>query len=235
MPKASIFFLFAFFFYMAGCTSTQHLQSDSEFTSINSSAPPKRPDLHDLHSRFQQFKKGDTSSIYEIKLCADVPYDKNPSKVVYKKEPGHVFLIFSQSVSDDVSVSQVFGYYPVRPATVIFGKNVKSQVRDNSGRIYNAEISTKVSRELFFALLDSSIILAARKYNLNKFNCYDYGLGIFNRAASTQILPVQYVKFPFIWGRGGSPTGLYAQLKLLEENDSFWAPHIQFGLLKAPQ
>jgi hypothetical protein len=111
---------------------------------------------------------------------------------------------------------------------------VKSQVRSNSGRIYDAEISIKVSRELFFALLDSSIMLAGRKYNLNKFNCYDYGLGIFNRAASTQVIPIQYVKFPFIWGRGGSPTGLYSQLKLLKGKDSFWAPHIQFGQLKAP-
>ena len=163
-----------------------------------------------------------------------MPYDRNPSKVVHKREPGHVFLIFSQSLNPDVTVSLVFGYYPVRPATVIFGKNVKSEIRNNSARVYDADIATRVSAELFFALLDSSIALATRKYNLNKFNCYDYGLGIFNRAAGSQIIPIQYVRFPFIWGKGGSPTGLYSQLKLLHEKDSSWRTRIQFGQLKAP-
>ncbi len=198
------------------------------------SYPRNRTDLNQLRVSFERFTNSDTSSIFEIKLCADVPYDKNPSKVVHKKEPGHVFLIFSQSVSHNANVSRVFGYYPVRPATVIFGKNVKSQIRDNSGRVYDAEIAIRVSADLFFALLDSSLTLAVRKYNLNKFNCYDYGIGIFNQAAGIQVVPIQYVKFPFIWGRGGSPSGLYAQLKLLQERDSVWRPHIRFGRLKAP-
>jgi len=187
-----------------------------------------------LRASFARFNNNDTSSLYEIKLCADVPYDKNPSKVVHKREPGHVFLIFSQCLNHNAAVSHAFGYYPVRPATVIFGKNVRSEVRNNGGREYDAEIAVRVKADLFFALLDSSITLASRKYNLNKFNCYDFGIGIFNSAAGIEVIPIQYVKFPFIWGRGGSPTGLYSQLKLLQEKDPYWASHIQFGQFNAP-
>jgi hypothetical protein len=217
------------------CKSTQAYQSDPKYTTPSNAIPPKRTDLTELHKRFQQFRRGDSASIFEVRLCADVPNDKNPSKVLYKKEPGHVFLIFYQVSNSTDTISHVFGYYPWRPASVILGKNIKSQIRNNNGRIYDVHISRKLSEDLFFAVLDSSLLLARKKYNLNRFNCYDYGLKLFNMTAPDHAIPLQYVKFPFIWGRGGSPVGLYRDLKKMKESGDFWAPYIQFGCLIAPK
>jgi hypothetical protein len=216
-----------------GCANTRSQRAGTSPNPTHSSSFRNRNDLNELIAGFGKFTRDD-SSAYRIRLCADVPYDKNPAKVLYKKEPGHVFLVFLQVAKRD-TVSHVFGYYPVRPASVIFGKNVRSQIRNNAGRIYDAHISIQLGKDKFFSLLDSSIVFARKKYNLNRFNCYDYAVTVFNLGADSTVVPLKYVKYPFIWGKGGSPTGLYSQLKALSETDPFWAQYLQFGQLRAPE
>jgi len=226
--------LFLFFAALAGsnCATTRTSEDKGPVTVRY---PSKRTDLQQLSKAFSKFSVVDTNSLYTITLCADVPYNKNPRKVLYRKQPGHVFLVLEQVLDGSDTISHAFGFYPVRPASVMLFKNVRGEIRNNQGREYDTEMRLPVSASVFFALLDSSVILGMHKYNLNRYNCYDYGVQLFNMVAESHPLQIQYVKFPFIWGRGGSPTGLYRQFKLLKESDSFWSAHVRFGSFKAPQ
>jgi hypothetical protein len=225
--------LLVFAFLLCGCSSSHRIGQDDAPTSTARATPDKRrDDLVQFRASITQFKRGVFAS-YMIRLCADVPNDKNPKQVLYKNEPGHVFLIFQQFNETD-TISLAFGYYPKKPANVILFKNVKSELRNNRNRMYDCQFSRSVTEYNFFDVLDSAVVLAGKKYNLNHFNCYDYAVRVFNLSAGNYLIPVQYVKFPFIWGKGGSPTGLYRQLKALKDNDSTWSNHIEFGQLKAP-
>ena len=87
----------------------------------------------------------------------------------------------------------------------------------------------------FKYVLQRSQQLARKKYNLNKFNCYDYVIEIFNSLPGIEKLPVTHLKFPFIFGSGGTPCGLYRDLKRLKDEHSVWASNIQFGNFYAPR
>jgi hypothetical protein len=232
MPPSVRLFLFFAAFIGSNCATT-HTADDKGPVTVR--YPSKRTDLQQLSKAFSKFSMVDTNSSYTITLCADVPYNKNPAKVLYRKQPGHVFLIFEQVLNASDTIRHAFGFYPVRPASVVLFKNVRGEIRNNQGREYDTEMRLPVSTSVFFALLDSSVVLGMHKYNLNKYNCYDYSLHLFNMAAGTHPLQIQYVKFPFIWGKGGSPTGLYHQFTLLKESDSFCSAHIRFGAFKTPQ
>jgi hypothetical protein len=90
-----------------------------------------------------------------------------------------------------------------------------------------------VSRTQFDTILSRSVALASKRYHINKYNCYDYALLIFNSVVS-DTLPNVPVRFPFIFGKGGSPVSVYKDLKRLQSSGSAWAPHITFGKMRAP-
>lgn len=188
-----------------------------------------------LSQRFECFNPLSKAAVYTVRLCADVPDNDHPNRVYVNQETGHVFLIFEKrEPAADTAVAQVFGFYPRRPASCIVFKNVRCEILDNSKRDYDAEVSKEVNAEDFQLLLQKAEQLAQKKYNLNRFNCYDYALAIFNSLPGIEPLPVTRVKFPLIFGRGGSPCGLYKDLKKLKASASVWAPYIEFGALKAP-
>ena len=171
---------------------------------------------------------------YAVTLCADLPDNNNPECVYKKKEPGHVFLILRKhelSTGNILAIS--FGFYPRVPVTCLF-KKVRSKIMDNSGREYNASIEKTLTKEEFELVIEKCKELSKRKYNLKKFNCYEYALGVFNSLPGIEKLPVSDVKFPFILGRGGSPAGLYRDFKKLVSAGSPWAPFIRFGLFRSP-
>jgi hypothetical protein len=171
---------------------------------------------------------------YAVTLCADLPDNNNPQCVYKKKAPGHVFLILTKHellTGNILTIS--FGFYPRVPVTCLF-KKVRSKIMDNSNREYNASIEKKLTKEEFELLIEKCKELAKRKYNLKKFNCYEYALVVFNSLPGIEKLPVSNVKFPFILGRGGSPAGLYRDFKKLVLTGSPWAPFIRFGLFKSP-
>jgi hypothetical protein len=236
MPKTPLVLIVLAFVLFECCTTTRTQLGEGTAPASSYNRYKRRPDLKGLHERFQNFHRTDTGASYVIKLCADVPYDKNPARVAYRNRPGHVFLVFSQYSQHHDTVNQAFGYYPIQEASVVIFKTIRSKIQDNGGREYNAHIACAVQADKFFSLLDSALHLAKKKYNLNRFNCYDYGIHLFNMAVGAGTpLTLRYVKFPFIWGRGGSPTGLYAQLQVIKQTDSAWADRITFGQLKAPQ
>ena len=186
-----------------------------------------------LPQRLASFNPLQPEAEYSISLCADIPDNDRPDKVYVKKETGHVFLILQKSIPGK-AIAQVFGFYPVRPVSSILFKNVRCEILDNGKREYNASVTKKLSATEFAALLQKAKALTNRKYNINRFNCYDYAVEVFNSLPGIEKLPVTHVKFPFIFGRGGSPCGLYRDLEKLKAAGSVWAPAIQFGVFKAP-
>ena len=206
------------------------------FDSNFSNAERPLPASVRLARAFECFSPVDETASYSVSICADIPNDKDPDRIYYKKQPGHVFLILQKtdSLAAIKSVSQVFGFYPRRPVTSIMFKTVRCDILDNSRRSYNAGLTRYVTATEFRIVLQKATELAKKKYNLNRYNCYDYAVEVFNALPGQPKLPLSHVKFPFIFGKGGSPCALYRDLEKLKANDSMLASLIQFGDLRAP-
>jgi len=188
-----------------------------------------------LPDYFSGFDLTADSADYLISLCANVPNSRKPHKVIYNQQTGHVFLILQQvkkTVTD--TIHKVFGFYPKRGLPALVFKSIKSNIKDNSLRWYNAGITKKINREDFGQVLHLAFQQSQKKYHINKYNCYDYAVLVFNAVAGNDTLPVTHVRFPFIFGKGGSPTGLYADLKQMKERGSNTVSEIRFGSFQAP-
>jgi len=187
-----------------------------------------------LQQRLQVFYPIENNAVYSVTVCADLPVNNNPACVFKKGEPGHVFLIlYKHNLLTGEVVTRSFGFYPRLPVSCLF-KKTRSKILDNSDPEYDASVEKELTPAEFELLLQKCMECSRKKYNLKKYNCYDYVLEVFNSIPGIEKLPVSYVKFPFIFGRGGSPCGLYRDLKNLVGTDSSWAPNIKFGEFKSP-
>jgi hypothetical protein len=210
---------------IAGARQAEHSKPPAAGTKV----------IRDLAERFAWFHEPARHEVYSITIAADIPDDKRPGKVYYKKEPGHVFIILEQKDTiSGHSKAQVWGFYPVRPVSSVFLRTVHCELNDNGKRKYDVRITRRLSADEFEVIKKQAIALAKKKYNLNKYNCYDYAIELFNSIPGVEKLPVTHVKFPFIFGRGGSPCGLYKDLQKLKTGNSGWAPAIEFGSFRAP-
>ncbi len=188
-----------------------------------------------INQRVLCFGAIDPFSSYWITLCADLPDNNKPARIHVKDETGHVFLILTKVLSGDAdSIHQVFGFYPHRPASGIIFKNVRSQIIGNGTREYNISVSKKLSPEIFQLVLEQAVISSKHRYNLNKYNCYNYAVDVFNAIPGIEKIPISKVRFPFILGKGGSPCALYKDLIHLKENHSYWSDYIKTGIFLAP-
>lgn len=172
------------------------------------------------------------NATYSISLCADVPLNEKPQRVAHHQETGHVFLILSMQTIDSNFYHKVFGFYPKKGLPTLLFKSIRSVIKDNSQREYNAAIEKQLTRAQFDSVIDLSIKLSEKIYHINKYNCYDYALDIFNHVVPHIIVPSVHVKFPFPFGRGGSPAGLYTELLKLRQMDS--RAKILIGVYRAP-
>lgn len=206
-------------------TSKKKVAEHEEIESINIS----------VDKELRTFPPHHPGAIYSILLCADVPNNKKPYQVARHQQTGHVFLVMLMidTLNSDTA-SQSFGFYPKRGLPTLFFKTIRSVIKDNSLREHDVYISRKLERLDFEKALSLSINEAKRIYHINKYNCYDYALRIFNAVAGPDTLPVTHVRFPFIFGRGGSPVGLYKDLERLKNNGSALAGSIFFGKFIAP-
>lgn len=173
-------------------------------------------------------------TIYRMILCADVPDNNNPAKVYYKGEPGHVFIVL-ESI-DSISAyrqSFVWGFYPKKPVSCILFRKTKSLLVNNSNREYDASVSRNLTKDQFTFIMLKAVELAKRKYDINKYNCYNYAIEVFNSLPG-EMLPVSRIKFPFLLGRGGSPCGLYRDLREIKSGVSPLAACIKMEAGKAP-
>lgn len=173
------------------------------------------------------------NAVYSIRICADVPDDSRPMRIAKQQETGHVFVVLQQINGVDTT-NRVFGFYPKHGLQTLFFKRTRSVIKDNSYRQYDVAIWRDLTAAQFDTVVKRAVELSEKRYHMNRFNCYDYALGIFNSVAGVHALPVVHVRFPFIFGRGGSPCSVYKSFKQLIEAGSFWTHLISFGHQVAP-
>lgn len=171
---------------------------------------------------------------YRMSLCADVPDNKKPLRIARQQETGHVFIILQKIGAGNDTSNRVFGFYPKNGLQTLFFKRTKSVIKDNSLREYDVEISRELTAAQFDTVMSRAIALGTKRYHMNRFNCYDYAMGIFNSVAGEHPLPVVHVRFPFIFGRGGSPCSVYKSFRQLIDTSSVWRSSIVFDELVAP-
>jgi len=188
----------------------------------------------DIGEELRVFNDGiKTGARYLVSLCADVPNNKKPLQVAHRQECGHVFLIL-QKIHDCDTLSEVFGFYPKSGMSVLFFKRNKSRIKDNSRRDYDVQLTKELTAEGFDTLLSRSVLQASHVYHINKFNCYDYAVDVFDSIAGQDSIPRSRIRYPLFLGKGGSPCCIYKDLKKLKESNSVWAPNIRFGEFTAP-
>ena len=188
-----------------------------------------------IDKELQCFNKEITDARYMISLCADVPFNKKPYKVAHNQQTGHVFLVLQKiNPQNKDTISQVFGFYPKKGLPTLFFKTIKSVIKDNSRREHDVSITRELTEEEFNRAVENSVAFSKNIYHINKYNCYEYALFIFNAVAGTDTVPLTHVRFPFIFGWGGSPVGLYKDLEKIKQNGSSLAEGIQFGNFLAP-
>ena len=198
------------------------------------SDPEKYPAMNvEVETYLRALRDSGEAVSYRLKLCADVPDNRHPLKVAYQQESGHVFLILQKILPGADTLNKVFGFYPKKGLPTLFFKTISSRIKDNSYREYDVDVSVDITASQFDTVLAIAVYQSLRKYHINRFNCYDYALNIFNAVAGDSTLPVVYVRFPFIFGRGGSPCSVYKGLSRLR-NSAFWGPRIRFGQFRAP-
>lgn len=212
-------------------------QSSLSATTDNTAAKTKKKTASELlANRFLSFSPDVPGSYYSIMLCADLPDNNRPARIHVRDETGHVFIVLSKCISGSAdTLRQVFGFYPRRPASCIVFKNVRSLILNNGNREYNVSVSKEITAEEFRLVSNTAVKLASKRYNLNKYNCYDYALEVFNSLPSIEKIPLHHMRFPMLLGRGGSPCCLYKDLMLMKNNNSAWAPYISFGIFVAPE
>lgn len=199
----------------------------------------KPVDHHGLIPEFARklntFSNASESVTYFLTLAADIPDNNNPGKVHFQKEPGHVFLILTKKDSlSGESQFMVWGFYPRRPVGSLFFKRVKSELRDNGNREYNISITCRLTADGLDSLKSAAVYLSGRKYNLNRFNCYDYAVNLFNTVQKQLNIPVSYMRFPILLGKGGTPCSLYKDIAELSPSALPAGFTIQTGIFHAP-
>ena len=234
--NSNLLILFCSIYYTTTPSSNISHRFNVNYSVVGMSTNNPNTNLN-LEERFHCFAPLNTNAVYTITICADIPDNGNANRVHVGQQPGHVFLILEKSdgITPWQSKVQVFGFYPQNQHSSLLAGDVSCKIVDNSKREYNASLSKKISSKQFQLLLEKSEHLARRKYNLHRFNCYDYVLEVFNSLPGIEKLPITHVKLPYFLGRAGSPCGLYHDLKNLKANESEWAPYIQFGTFNAPE
>src|SRR5687768_6079961 len=228
-PGIILHFILIFFFSLPGKSIAQQ--------KLNSTANEGyiEPVNIKIDKELQCFNKEVADAQYSISLCADVPYNKKPYKVAHNQQTGHVFLVLQKINSNNKdTISQVFGFYPKKGLPTLFFKTIKSVIKDNSRREHDVSITRQLTKEEFNRAVEKSVAFSKNIYHINKYNCYEYALFIFNAVAGKDTVPLTHVRFPFIFGWGGSPVGLYKDLEKIKQNGSYLAESIQFGNFLAP-
>lgn len=229
MKRKSRFLFFSFILFFS---STGVCQKRGPFKDPGFIITPSFPIL--LEKELTVFNNDNLDAAYRITLGADVPNNKKPMRLMYNQETGHVFLILQKinTITRD-TIHKVFGFYPHKQRlSIFFKREVRSTIKDNSGREHDIGLSRALTQEQFESVLKLAVLYSKKKYNLNNFNCYDYALNIFNSVAGTDTLPVMYRRFAF-FGKGGTPCTIYKYL-MQQQSNSAWSPYILTGNLKAP-
>jgi hypothetical protein len=113
---------------------------------------------------------------------------------------GHTFVGIEQN-----GITRYMGYYPLNGANqamIALGSNYPGQIRDNSGETYHVSISAPVSGTQLSGIL-TYINTHPSTYNLNSYNCSDFGIAVGNLAGMN--LPATTTSAMFNMFNGRSP------------------------------
>lgn len=232
------------FFQELSVATADHQQSFEKtiFSSGNSNSywynifPEKnynRRKHQQLIKAFQCFGQLENNATYSITLCADVPDNDFPLKPLKGDETGHVFVILTKRTAA-ASVSKSFGFYPRHILFTVFVHRSRSKIGDNDGRVYDIAITEEIDAQQFAKLLEYAIELSFRKYHIKKNNCYHYALALFN-FVSEEKLKTTHIRLPFLFGKGGSPCGLYDELMKMAKNNPSAVERITRGSFISPE
>lgn len=188
----------------------------------------------ELISRFSRFGNLSTGDSYSVALCADVPDNHRPYKPYYKSACGHVFITLTKISASNDTINASFGFYPLHADFSIFNFKVKSKIGDNNEREFDVKIEKKLTALEFTTVLETAVRSCIRKYHLKKYNCYDYGLEVFNTVMKEKLL-THHIRLPLWIGRGGSPCGLYKDLEKMKQDNKPNEAMIRFGSFKSPK
>ncbi len=111
---------------------------------------------------------------------------------------GHTFISISQNGN-----TSVFGFYPSTDDTTPQSPPEDSAIGEDSGHTFNVSISVTVPGNVLNSILQYAINYEGT-YDLDNYNCTDFGLGIGNLAGLN--LPDCYGSWPF--GGGSNPGAL---------------------------
>ncbi|MBS1664721.1 MAG: hypothetical protein JST68_26990 [Bacteroidetes bacterium] len=192
-------------------------------------------------------------AVYTVQLCVDLPVNSSPNMSMNFSggvNAGHTFLVISKSGGGE-SVTQAFGFYPgEEPSAWNPFSSLPSAIKDNGNKEINASIGMSINADQFEAIKAMSINLSSKSYELDKFNCTDYALTVFN---ATRAVPI--TMDPYILRQGGitvgngvssapvtvviasSPQKLYDKLATMKTGGSTEAANINLDLshnTKAP-
>jgi hypothetical protein len=236
-------FLFFIFLQELSASTAAHQPSFVKFifgkenNTYHFSISPKnnynRCKQQQLIKAFQCFGDLDNTATYSITLCADVPDNDSPLKPLKGDETGHVFVILTKRTAS-TTVSRSFGFYPKHMLFTVFVHRSRSKIADNGGRVYDIAITEKIDAQQFAQLLEYAIELSYLKYHLKKNNCYHYALALFNFVSEVK-LKTKHIRLPFLFGKGGSPCGLYSELMKMKKNNPSAVQQIIHGSFTSPE
>jgi hypothetical protein len=179
----------------------------------------------DLTKRFNCFNSVPTnaSTSYSVTLYADIPDNNDPEQLVAGDgSPGHAFVTLTKT-NGTSSVSQTFGFYPLKKGKSVGFHGVESKIVDNGGDEYNASITmTNVSLIDFNAAMNLALSNSTLLYDLNDYNCTDYAVGVFNQVMpfNNQLnVPVYITGFGVTYKT--TPNKLYKTLKQMKQSGEF--------------
>ncbi len=136
----------------------------------------------------------DLGATYSIKICAQLPIDNDPSKILNDLATGHAFLTATKT-NGSLSMTQNFGFYPESGIKSLNLSPVPSKIGDNDFTKYNASLTISATYDEFSTFMQTAINLSTRSYDLNNYNCTNYALDCFNsiRPSNNKLFVQDYI------------------------------------------
>ena len=135
----------------------------------------------DPMSVINAFQDGKDAFAYAVVVHIKQPVAGKKKVFAQLGNVGHMFITLLKYNNDYTSVVKTFGFYPqhgaILSANPIFPVR-PSLIKNDEGRNWDEMIGKFISEQKFKQIICFMEQNAKRKYNLNRFNCSDFALGI---------------------------------------------------------
>lgn len=168
--------------------------------------------------------ENNTSGYHTITLYVDQPIANSSETYTFEGvdvEVGHTFVSLEQNLDGQIN-TKTFGFYPLESVSPNNPIN-SPKYCDDGGHEYDVSIKIEISPSVFNNIIyylsflnDNSI-----NYNLNSYNCSDFGLGIFNMSGAN--IPDTYSTWSIMGntlGGGTNPAALGQDIRNLNTSPS---------------